>query len=450
MSSIDVQTYTNGTLASRERTTYGYAASGDRISSLIETDADADGVFEQQQLTEFLVDGQNHTGYSQVLRETTTDVVTGQTVKVVDYYIGLDQVSQTTTDYTNGVAGVPTTLFFLTDGHGSVRVLTDLAGAIANVAGIQQLFMFSAFGNLLNINQAQAATSYLYNSERTDPSGQIYMRARYYDPTQGRFLGLDPFYGNKFDPLSFHKYLFTQGNPIAGIDPSGLMTLNSTLGGISVSSILMAGLSSVALISLYTANQYGIVDTPQEEASIPEGFVPFWGSGKNSLYHINNGQFASATLDAFFFMTDFLVFRAFGKLAVNAVRDTWRTAEKPGIFWAVWGVPQKAFFTRAPNHFMWQIGKYVYDATLQKGVMTVSRELAEKILSYATWKWRLSIPLPAIFTTAGNTCGATGGNCFFQMITAMEQAGVPEVLQSLVKSVYLYEESHGNPAQGDE
>jgi hypothetical protein len=47
------------------------------------------------------------------------------------------------------------------------------------------------------------------------------LRARYYDPTTGRFNRLDPFFGNQFDPQSFHKYLYTHADPVNGIDPSG-------------------------------------------------------------------------------------------------------------------------------------------------------------------------------------------------------------------------------------
>jgi hypothetical protein len=43
-----------------------------------------------------------------------------------------------------------------------------------------------------------------------------------YMPSTGRFDRLDPFAGNPNDPLSFHKYAFVHGDPIQGVDPSGL------------------------------------------------------------------------------------------------------------------------------------------------------------------------------------------------------------------------------------
>lgn len=48
-----------------------------------------------------------------------------------------------------------------------------------------------------------------------------YLRARYYDSTNGRFNRLDPYSGNRNSPLSFHKYGYVHADPLNGIDPSG-------------------------------------------------------------------------------------------------------------------------------------------------------------------------------------------------------------------------------------
>ena len=46
-------------------------------------------------------------------------------------------------------------------------------------------------------------------------------RARYYSPQVGRFWSIDSHEGVLEDPLSLHKYLYCQGNPVNGIDPTG-------------------------------------------------------------------------------------------------------------------------------------------------------------------------------------------------------------------------------------
>ena len=100
---------------------------------------------------------------------------------------------------------------------------------------IKQLFTYTAYG-LLTAGAGNSGaipnslTTHLYSGEQTDAAtGLQYLRARYYDPASGRFNRLDPFAGNQNDPLSLHKYLYTHGNPVMGIDPTGLFTITELL-----------------------------------------------------------------------------------------------------------------------------------------------------------------------------------------------------------------------------
>ena len=71
------------------------------------------------------------------------------------------------------------------------------------------------------------------------------LRARAYDPASGRFIGLDRFAGNMQDPQSLHKYAYVHGDPVQGIDPTGLMSLGS-IGTASFISVGMASLGGAA------------------------------------------------------------------------------------------------------------------------------------------------------------------------------------------------------------
>lgn len=51
--------------------------------------------------------------------------------------------------------------------------------------------------------------------------GTIYLRARYYNPTTGRFISRDSFAGKNEDPLSLNRYTYCHNNPTRLIDPSG-------------------------------------------------------------------------------------------------------------------------------------------------------------------------------------------------------------------------------------
>jgi RHS repeat-associated protein len=223
--SVDTRS-SSGALLNREMLTYGYDANGIRVSALDQIDGNGDGTWDQQALTEYLNDPENFTGYSQVLRETHTDATTGQISKVVDYTFGLSGLAQTVRTYANGQVANTQTNVFGYDGHGSVRVLTDLSAAVA------QIYVYDAYGNMLAIysgtrgfmgnNGADAITSLLYSGEQFDPQmGMQYLRARYYDPSTGRFNQLDSFFGRLRDPQSFHKYTYVQDDPTTGVDPSG-------------------------------------------------------------------------------------------------------------------------------------------------------------------------------------------------------------------------------------
>jgi len=56
-----------------------------------------------------------------------------------------------------------------------------------------------------------------FAGEQTDPTGLQYLRARYYDPSTGRFLSRDP--------LGSHSYYYANDNPVSATDPTGLDTL---------------------------------------------------------------------------------------------------------------------------------------------------------------------------------------------------------------------------------
>jgi RHS repeat-associated protein len=69
----------------------------------------------------------------------------------------------------------------------------------------------------------------LHSGEQFDTGlQQYYLRARYYNPNNGRFNRLDPFAGNNFDPQSLHKYGYAHGDPINGSDPSGEAEIDLT------------------------------------------------------------------------------------------------------------------------------------------------------------------------------------------------------------------------------
>ena len=87
-----------------------------------------------------------------------------------------------------------------------------------------------AYGNPLDFTPANALTSLLYSGDQSDRrTAMQYLRARYYNPASGTFNRIDPFFGNLQDPQSLHTYLYVHGDPVQGIDPTGMWFLMSTL-----------------------------------------------------------------------------------------------------------------------------------------------------------------------------------------------------------------------------
>ena len=122
------------------------------------------------------------------------------------YTIGADLISMER----NG-----STYIYLYDGHGNVRGLINADGELTDT------YNYDAFGNLLD-RTGETENSYLYCGEQQDDTtGLYYLRARYMDPTTGTFTSMDTYGGSVFDPVSLHKYLYANANPVTYVDPSG-------------------------------------------------------------------------------------------------------------------------------------------------------------------------------------------------------------------------------------
>ena len=111
------------------------------------------------------------------------------------------------------------TSYFHADGLGSITSLSSAAGSIANT------YTYDSYGNL-TASTGSLTNSFRYTGREFDSeTGLYYYRARYYDPTAGRFLGSDPM---KFSAgMNFYSYVHNR--PTKAIDPYGLFTGN--LGG---------------------------------------------------------------------------------------------------------------------------------------------------------------------------------------------------------------------------
>ena len=126
-------------------------------------------------------------------------------------------------NYLNGAKSEYT--YYTQNAHGDVVNLTDETGAVVKA------YTYDAFGVEQNIDDSDA-NAFRYCGEYYDAEiGTIYLRARYYDPTIGRFISRDSYSGKNEDPLSLNFYTYCNNNPIVYSDPSGHFALVACLIG---------------------------------------------------------------------------------------------------------------------------------------------------------------------------------------------------------------------------
>ncbi|MCB0641999.1 MAG: RHS repeat protein, partial [Phaeodactylibacter sp.] len=119
------------------------------------------------------------------------------------YYIyGLDLIAR--------IAPDNTTHYYHGDFRGSTIAMTDAGGTVTHS------YQYGPFGAVLQ-KQEPDSNPFQYAGKlgvMADDDELYFMRARYYDPTQGRFLSEDPVWSNNL-------YKYAGNNPIAFTDPRG-------------------------------------------------------------------------------------------------------------------------------------------------------------------------------------------------------------------------------------
>lgn len=105
--------------------------------------------------------------------------------------------------------------YYVTDSHGNVVQLTDENGKVIKT------YEYDSFGNEVKPD-SKDDNPFRYCGEYYDKeTGEIYLRARYYQPAVGRFLTRDTYTGEEDDVLSLHLYTYCDNDGVNMVDPSG-------------------------------------------------------------------------------------------------------------------------------------------------------------------------------------------------------------------------------------
>ena len=244
-------TVANGGEVAVEEYTYDYA--GNRISK--KTDGE---------VVYYLND--TNTEYTQVLAE-----YDASGNEICNYTIGEGIISQERDSKQS---------YYIADGHGSIRHLTDSEGVITDS------YVYDSWGNLIS-STGGTINNYLYCGEQYDSTtGLYYLRARYMNPETGIFITMDTYSGSLFDPVSLHKYLYANANPVTYSDPSGMfaITMEELKYDMCVAAI---GLSLIySLVSIIARNNYrnyDLISLTYDTQTVTWSFSEWWERVKAKL-----------------------------------------------------------------------------------------------------------------------------------------------------------------------
>lgn len=154
------------------------------------------------------------------------------------------------------------------------------------VPGARVTYEYDAFGNQIT-HTGTTPNNYLYRGEQWDPDLNLYyLRARYYNPLSGRFMSRDP--NNPqligpdkipIDPRMLHKYLYAEGDPVNGVDPTGRADYIEsvfTLTYVSSPVEIYAAVIGRSLVTAFCFIAKTIVRSKAPPGLLPLGPIPGW------------------------------------------------------------------------------------------------------------------------------------------------------------------------------
>ena len=100
--------------------------------------------------------------------------------------------------------------YLVTDALGSVR------GAVSGSGSLTGTTAYDAWGNPETSGGLTSTTPFGYAGGYTDTDGLVYLQARYYSPSTGQFISVDPLVEQTNQP-----YAYADGNPVMNTDITG-------------------------------------------------------------------------------------------------------------------------------------------------------------------------------------------------------------------------------------
>lgn len=106
--------------------------------------------------------------------------------------------------------------YYVQNGHGDVVNLMDSTGLTKFNS-----YQYDIWGNIVS-QQENVPQPFKYSGEMFDDTTSLqYLRARWYDPSMGRFINEDSNEGQVDNPLTLNLYTYVYNNPLKYTDPTG-------------------------------------------------------------------------------------------------------------------------------------------------------------------------------------------------------------------------------------
>jgi RHS repeat-associated protein len=129
---------------------------------------------------------------------------------------------------------------------------------------------YSPYG--VRTQAGSASTPFGFEGAYTDPTGYVYLIGRYYDPTTGQFLSVDPLVGETGQP-----YAYTKDDPVNATDPLGDIPYVPTPGGEIVGGSLLVDAQEATKTAAATPKSGGST-TPSVPISGTPATVPIFST----------------------------------------------------------------------------------------------------------------------------------------------------------------------------
>ena len=112
------------------------------------------------------------------------------------------------------------TYYYNRDHQGSIHTLTNEAGEV-----VESFRYNESYGTIVShTKREETLNPYCYTGREFETEELYYYRARYYDPTIGRFISNDPI---EFLAGDFNFYRYVGNSPVGWVDPWGLLSNTS-------------------------------------------------------------------------------------------------------------------------------------------------------------------------------------------------------------------------------